>query len=318
MKNFYYFLVTLFFFSSPVLSDICDIDCNSIKFFNGFVLEERELDSGWPGKNYKLINLNTNQVVKSFDAVRGKIKETFFSSDTKELVAIIINESDGGSGGWSEWDTLLFGFGDQVHRVEFPNTIKLEIDIHKTSLRSLTVIEEIPAINNLGDEVFINEFYRLVEYIYGQAHVIEENKRTFGNRGLKLKYERLLNQPIWNFLGSETYRIDLINEIGIKKYIDFRDLITINVPGNLLLRDKFILMGGTKKYEFHNYALVILDGFTGEVTLIKYTPSELNAEIITDTPLNKTFLDLFPFTYDCLKFISDGKSLSIKKAIFCS
>ena len=181
--------------------------------------------------------------------------------------------------------------------------------------------KEIPSSNSLGDETKIHEFYKLIKPISSdvenQSIITKPNEWKIGDSGLKLKYERLIGKYIWDFLGDDTYRIDLIERIGFNKYIDFRNLITIGFGSHLLL-DRFILMYGSKKYEFHDYALIIIDGFTGDSILIKYTPSELDAEIITEIPFNDNFLNLFPFTYNCLKFISDGKNLSIKKEINCS
>ena len=71
---------------------------SSIKFFNGYLLEEKESGSGGPpGKSYQLIDLNSNKIIDKFNTFRGKIKKIFYSSDNKEVVAVIINESDGGS-----------------------------------------------------------------------------------------------------------------------------------------------------------------------------------------------------------------------------
>ena len=44
-------------------------------------------------------------------------------------MAVIISESDGGSGFWHEWDTLVYASGTFIKRETFAHQIELEIDV---------------------------------------------------------------------------------------------------------------------------------------------------------------------------------------------
>ena len=115
-----------------------------------------------PGKNYKLVDPKTSKVFDEFDAYRGYIKKTYYSSDSKEIVAVVITENDGGSGGWYEWDTLIYATENFLIREEFNNLIDVEIDLERSHIKKLAIIEQIPTTNSLGNEIKIEKVYNLI------------------------------------------------------------------------------------------------------------------------------------------------------------
>ena len=291
----------------------------SIKFFNGFSLQESNLDpKGPPGKNYKLIDPKTLEVFDEFDANRGYIKKTYYSSDNKEIVAVVITESDGGSGGFYYWDTLIYATENFLKREKFSNLIEVDMDVEGSHIKKLLITEQVLTTNSLGDETKIEKVHHIIKTKNSKTpHIVEY--------GMKQKYANLLEMYAWDYLGSDDYRSSLLKEIGIKKFKEFRDIITIGGPGELVKR-RFVILEGYQKIYWENFAIIIVDGFTGEEVAIRYD-NKFNGEIIDSKPFNKIFHQIFPLkrrnpfsnnSNECIIFNSEGSDLSIELVKNCS
>ena len=78
MKSYFYYSLFFLFLYSLSASGGTVGKQSPIKFFNNFLLEEKELDpSGPPVNSYRIIDLNTLKVVNKFSAIRGKVKKIF-------------------------------------------------------------------------------------------------------------------------------------------------------------------------------------------------------------------------------------------------
>ena len=60
---------------------------------------------------------------------------------------------------------------------------------------------------------------------------------------MKSKYADLLEMYPWDYLGSDNYRLSLVNELGTKKFKEFRDIFKMGGPGELVKR-RFVLLEG--------------------------------------------------------------------------
>ena len=142
---------------------------------------------------------------------------------------------------------------------------------------------------------------------------------------MKSKYADLLEMYPWDYLGSDNYRLSLENELGTKKFNEFRDIFKMGGPGELVKR-RFVLLEGYQQNVWENFAIIIVDGLTGEEVAIWYD-DKLKGEIIDSKPFKKIFHQIFPLkrrnpfsnnSNECIIFNSEGSDLSIELVKDCS
>ena len=161
-----------------------------------------------------------------------------------------------------ESDTFIYATNKFIKRIKFEHTIETEISIDDDGIKNLLVIEKIPQENSFGDKVEIDKYYLGVHVENSEFtnYLVED--------GAKFKYIRLLGMTIWDLLGSEQYRSNLVEEIGIKQFKEFRNFITI--AGLPRLYDKrFVVFIGDQKVEWENKAIIIFDTLTGKEMAIR-------------------------------------------------
>ena len=125
MENFVSRIFAIIAFTSPFAAFSQEQLFENIEFSNGVVLEERDgPDSGPAGNNYIIMHQDPQKDSYEFFASRGKVTEVFYSKK-KMALAVVIDETDCGSGGCYPWSTLLYATENQIEKyVDTPDVIE--------------------------------------------------------------------------------------------------------------------------------------------------------------------------------------------------
>jgi len=290
-----------------------------IEFTNQYILEEYQADpSGPPGKKYYVRHQNIEKNSYQFIGFRAEISKIFYTPNSKKAAAVLIKESDGGSGGWWEWHTLLFVAGDKIQKESFNFLVDINLDLENDEILNLIVKENALVKNNLGDEVEKSIYYEMIRVKNSQTATVSH---FIVKDGAMRKYTNLLGKYYWDFLGSDDYRTNLVARLGASEFRDIREKLSMGSSAKLI-KKRYVLLPAAQKIYWENFAIIAVDTQSGEEALIHYN-DKLQGSVLGGFPSTEMTKGLFPFTYQvwndkCLRFFLKDGNLNTESYSRCS
>lgn len=315
------FFCSLCFLLFPFLQNAAASEnaAKQIEFTNGYILEEYQADpNGPPGKKYYVRHRDSKKNSYQFAGFRAEISEIFYTPNSKKAAAVLIKESDGGSGGWWEWHTLLFVAGDTIQKESFNFLVDINLDLENDQIFNLIVKENALVKNNLGDEIEKSIYYEMIRIKDSRTDAVSY---FIVKDGAKRKYTNLLGKYYWDFLGSDDYRTNLVARMGASEFKNIREKLSMGSSAKLI-KKRYVLLPAAQKIYWENFAIIAVDTLTGEEALIHYN-DKLQGRVLGGFPSAEMTKGLFPFTYQvwydkCLRFFLKDGNLKIQNYSRCS
>lgn len=251
-----------------------------IRFSDNVFLEKKEDYRYSSPSDYFLNIVKYNELEKLFlktfenhgASERVIIKDIYPSNKNAEYVAIETQSCGASSCG--KWISELIRYSNNEIKVnKFLGKIKI---LYGNS--PLIVIEK-ETKNLLGDTLKIQNEYKI------------ENDNLLDLK-FKTKYEKLINEPPFDYFKKDAYRSELVKMIGAESFGKFRELFKI-ANHNLLQDGRFLILRGTAKPIFNKHGIVIIDGVTERVFAFEFDHKTMKVIELTKNVnflKNKNFL----------------------------